>query len=216
MKRTLWTVLLLAALVAVVAACTAPAPAPPGGAGAAGQAAPEVIELDVEATPLPADWLMTAPEENPKRGGTVRTAWGMAPTHFDIHQGGGCAGCAMMYNGLIMWNVADGYHTIVPALATGWSVSEDQLVYTFNLREGVKFQDGTDFNADDVVATFDRIINPPSNVSISGIREQLAMVESVSAVDDLTVQFTLQQPTPFFLEILAGDSMVVYSREELE
>src|SRR5690554_5905366 len=122
MKRALWTVLLPAALVAVVAACTATAPAQPGDTGAAGPAAPEVIELDVESAPIGADWMMTAPEENPKRGGTLRTAWGMAPTHFDIHQGGGCAGCAMMYNGLVMWNVADGYHTIVPALATEWSV----------------------------------------------------------------------------------------------
>ncbi len=100
--------------------------------------APAVIELDTDAAQLGADWMMVAPEENPKRGGTLTTAWGMSPTHFDLHQGGGCAGCGMMYNGLIMWNVADGYHTIVPALATEWSVSEDQLVYTFTLREGVK------------------------------------------------------------------------------
>jgi ABC-type transport system substrate-binding protein len=220
MKRTLWTVLLLTTVIAVVAGCTAAGPALPAEEGDTGEAsqaaAPEVIELDVDAAPLPADWLMTAPEENPKRGGVLRTAWGMAPAHFDIHQGGGCAGCAMMYNGLVMWNVADGYNTIVPALATEWSVSEDELTYTFNLREGVKFQDGTDFNADDVVATFERIINPPENVSISGIREQVDMVESVSAVDDLTVAFTLAQPTPFFLEVLAGDAMVVYSSEELE
>jgi peptide/nickel transport system substrate-binding protein len=140
----------------------------------------------------------------------------MAPTHFDLHQGGGCAGCAMMYNGLIMWNVADGYHTIVPALATEWTVSDDQTTYTFTLREGVTFHDGMPFDAADVVATFDRIINPPDNVAISGIREQLALVESVSAVDDFTVEFQLSGPTPFFLEVLAGDGMIVYSNEALE
>ncbi len=210
MKRTLWSIVLLAV---VVAGCAVPAPAQPAAPAAE---APAAIELDVSAAPLPADWMMTAAEPNPKQGGILTTAWGMAPTHFDLHQGGGCAGCAMMYNGLVMWNVADGYHTIVPALATTWSVSDDGTVYTFNLREGVKFHDGTPFSAEDVVATFNRIINPPDNVSISGIREQLSTVESVSAVDDLTVEFKLKNPTPFFLEVMAGDAMIVYAKKTLE
>lgn len=216
MKQMWWKALLLVTLVAVITGCTSAAPAATDQTAAPTATVPAVIELDTEAAPMGADWVMKAPEENPKRGGTVTTAWGMAPTHFDLHQGGGCAGCGMIYNGLIMWNVADGYHTIVPALATEWSVSEDHLVYTFKLREGVTFQDGSEFNADDVVATFERIINPPDNLSISGIREQLAMVTSVTAPDPLTVEFTLAQPTPFFLEVLAGDSMIVYSAEELE
>lgn len=216
MKQMWWKALLLVTLAAVITGCTSAAPAATDQTAAPTATVPAVIELDTEAAPMGADWVMKAPEENPKRGGTVTTAWGMAPTHFDLHQGGGCAGCGMMYNGLIMWNVADGYHTIVPALATEWSVSEDHLVYTFKLREGVTFQDGSEFNADDVVATFERIINPPDNLSISGIREQLAMVTSVTAPDPLTVEFTLAQPTPFFLEVLAGDSMIVYSAEELE
>jgi peptide/nickel transport system substrate-binding protein len=216
-KKTWWRILSLITLMAVVVGCTTPAaPAANQEATSSEAAEPALIELDTEATVQSGDWMMVAPEENPKRGGTVTTAWGMAPTHFDMHQGGGCAGCAMMYNGLIMWNVADGYHTIVPALATEWTISDDQTVYTFTLREGVTFQDGTEFNAEDVVATFNRIIDPPSNLSISGIREQLAMVTSVTAVDDLTVEFTLAQVTPFFLEVLAGDSMVIYSSEELE
>jgi peptide/nickel transport system substrate-binding protein len=214
-KQTWWKLLSLAILVAVLASCAPGAPAAPG-AAAPTATAPAVIDLDTEAPVQSADWMMTAQEENPTRGGMLTTAWGMAPTHFDIHQGGGCAGCAMMYNGLIMWNVADGYHTIVPALATEWSASEDQTVYTFTLREGVTFQDGSEFNADDVVATFNRIISPPANVSISGIREQLATVASVTAIDDMTVEFTLEAPTPYFLEVIANDGMVVYSSEELE
>jgi peptide/nickel transport system substrate-binding protein len=163
-----------------------------------------------------ADWMMVAPEENPKRGGTVITAWGMTPTHFDWHQGGGASGPGMVYNGLVMWNVADGYHTIVPALATEWTVSEDGLVYTFTLREGVTFHDGSTFDSADVEATFNRILDPPDNLSISGIKEQLSMVTSVTAPDDMTVEFTLANPTPFFLEVLAGDGMIIYSAEELE
>ncbi len=107
----------------------------------------------------------------------------------------------MMYDGLVMWNLLDGYRTIVPALATTWSVSDDQTVYTFSLREGVKFHDGAPFSADDVVATFNRIINPPANVAIAGIKEELAMVKEVTAPDASTVVFTLNNPNP----LLPGD-----------
>jgi len=167
-KQMAWRVFLSVTLLAIVAGC-APTAAPGPAANAPAPEQAGVIELNTEGSPQGADWMMVASEENPKKGGTLTTAWGMAPTHFDMHQGGGCAGCAMMYNGLIMWNVADGYHTIVPALATEWTTSDDGLTYTFKLREGVKFQDGTDFDSKDVLATFNRILKPPSNVSISGI-----------------------------------------------
>ncbi|NJN82867.1 MAG: hypothetical protein HC802_11710 [Caldilineaceae bacterium] len=121
-----------------------------------------------------------------------------------------------MYDGLITWDLTNGYRTIAPALATNWSVSDDKTEYTFNLREGVTFHDGSEFSAEDVVATFDRIVNPPDNISIGGLGEQLAMVEEITALDDMTVVFKLSQPTPFFLEIMAGDAMVVYSKDTLE
>lgn len=212
--RTRWVP---AWIVGVVVAALMAGCAAPGEEGAA-FVIPEiqVIEEVVDMESRGADWMMVAPEENPQRGGVVRTAWGMSPTHFDIHQGGGCAGCAMMYNGLIMWNVADGYRSAVPALAVDWEASEDQTEYTFTLREGVVFHDGSEFNADDVVATFNRIIDPPATIAMGGIREQLAMVSSVEAIDDYTVVFALNAPTPFFLEILAGDAAVVYSADELE
>lgn len=209
MKRMLWILVLLAM---VISACA------PGAAPIAPIEAPKPIELApaADTNTVSADWLMTAPEENPKRGGTVKTAWGANPTHFDIHQGGGCAGCGMIYDGLIMWNLMDGYRSIVPALATSWEVSEDKATYTFHLREGVKFHNGAPFSAEDVLATFNRVINPPENVAIGGMREELAMVQEISAPDDLTVVFTLKQPTPYFLEIMAGDNYIVYSKQTLE
>ena len=206
MKRLLYLLTLLTLLVG----CAGPAPI-------SANLEPVVTREAVIDTSAPSgDVLMKAPEENPKRGGILKTAWGANPTHFDIHQGGGCAGCTMMYDGLVMWNLLDGYRTIIPALATTWSVSDDQAVYTFNLRQGVKFHDGTPFSADDVVATFNRIINPPENVAIAGIKEELAMVKEVTAPDANTVVFTLKNPTPYFLEIMAGDNSIVYSKAELE
>ncbi len=217
MKRSYWLLLNLLLLMAVVAGCAAPAAAPVAEPAAAGEAG-GVIEREVviDTAPKEEGWFMTAPEENPKQGGVLKTAWGANPTHFDIHQGGGCAGCGMVYDGLVMWNLMDGYGSIVPALATTWEVSEDQTVYTFNLREGVTFHDGEPFTSADVVATFNRIINPPDNISIGGLREELEMVQEVTAPDDSTVVFTLKRPTPFFMEILAGDSSIVYSKKTLE
>ncbi len=209
MKRGLWILVLLSV---IIAGCSTPS------APIAPVEAPAPIDMAASDTTsvVGPDWLMKAPEENPKRGGILKTAWGANPTHFDIHQGGGCAGCGMIYDSLIMWNLMDGYRTIVPALATSWEVSEDKITYTFQLREGVTFHNGDPFTSADVVATFDRIVNPPENIAIGGLREELAMVQSISAPDDLTVVFTLAHATPFFLEILAGDGAVVYSQKELE
>ena len=209
MKRTLWIIVVLAV---IITACA------PGAMPIAPIEAPAPIEMApaAEAGSFGPDWLLTAPEENPKRGGMLLTAWGANPTHFDIHQGGGCAGCGMMYDGLIMWNLMDGYRSIVPALATSWEVSEDKSIYTFKLREGVKFHDGEAFSAEDVLATFNRIISPPENIAIGGLREELAMVQEVTAPDDMTVVFTLKQPVSYFLEIIAGDGAVIYSKKTLE
>ena len=209
MKRLLWrNVLLISLVMALLAGCA-------GGPALAPVEAPAPIEQEVNTAAPATGELMKAPEASPKRGGFLKTAWGMNPTHFDLHQGGGCAGCNMMYDGLIMWNIVDGYRSIIPALAETWTLSDDQLSYTFTLREGVAFHDGTPFDADDVVATFNRIINPPANLSIAGIKEQLSMVASVSATDAQTVVFALKQPTSYFLEIMAGDDAIIYSAEEL-
>ncbi len=208
-----WLGLITVAVLAVLLVASACAPTAPS---TASLEAPAPIQQEISTQAPASGEMLKAPELNPKRGGILKTAWSMSPTHFDLHQGGGCAGCAMMYDGLIMWNLADGYRTIIPALAETWSVSEAQTVYTFQLRQGVHFHDGTPFSAQDVVATFNRIINPPSHLSIGGIREQMEMIAEVNAPDDLTVVFTLKRPTPYFLEIMAGDDAIIYSKKTLE
>lgn len=206
MKRLLYLLTLMALLVG----CAGPAPI------SADLEPIATREAVIDTSAPTGEVLMKSVDANPKRGGILKTAWGANPTHFDIHQGGGCAGCSMMYDGLVMWNLMDGYRTIAPALATTWSVSDDQTVYTFQLRQGVKFHDGTPFSADDVLATFNRIISPPENVAIAGIKEELAMVKEITSPDASTVVFTLKNPTPYFLEIMAGDNSIVYSKNELE
>ena len=75
-------------------------------------------------------------------------------------------------------------------LATDWQISDDSLVYTFNLREGVKFHDGSAFTAEDVVFTYETVKeNQANNENVD-----LSRLESVTALGDYTVEFKLKNP----------------------
>ncbi|MEM7127309.1 MAG: ABC transporter substrate-binding protein [Chloroflexota bacterium] len=193
------------------AACASPA---------APEAEPETSSESMasEAEMSPASWEggMMRPEGTPQRGGTLRTAFGVTMAHFDAHQGGGNHVLGMMYNALVRRNLVDGLRTVVPDLAASWEASEDGLTYTFTLREGVTFHDDEPFTSADVVATFERILNPPEGV-VSRFQSDLTMVDSVEAVDDLTVQFNLNAPRAYFIDLLASDNnYVIYSKKSLE
>jgi peptide/nickel transport system substrate-binding protein len=94
-------------------------------------------------------------------------------------------------------------------------VSKDGLAYTFKIRQGVKFHDGTPFSADDVVATFSRIVNPPKGIAITS-NSLFTQVAKVEKTDDTTVVFTMKKPQAFFLDILAGADMIVYPKKWLD
>lgn len=84
-------------------------------------------------------------------------------------------------------------------LATEWEVSEDALTYTFKLREGVKFHDGSDFTAEDVVFTFETVKkNQADNEDVD-----LSLLDKAEAVDDYTVKFTLKEPNSTFFDGVA-------------
>ncbi len=85
-----------------------------------------------------------------------------------------------------------------PALAESWDISDDNLTWTFHLRPGVKFHNGRELVADDVVYSFNRIINE----GLNGWR--FAAVDTITAPDDATVVITLTQPSPNLLVSIAG------------
>ncbi|MEN8660851.1 MAG: ABC transporter substrate-binding protein [Marivita sp.] len=102
------------------------------------------------------------------------------PTHTIRHQ---------MYEPLIIRDVTGAFE---PALATDWAPSADDAnVWVFNLREGVKFHDGADFTAEDVVFSFERAKQPNSDM-----KELIGSITEVRAVDDYTIEMVTDGPNP--------------------
>ena len=117
-----------------------------------------------------------------------------------------------VYDGLVRY--ASGTLEVEPALATSWEISEDGTVYTFTLREGVSFHDGSPFNAEAVVFNFDRMLDenhPYHDTGPFPLSFFFSAVEDVEALDDMTVQFTLNAPYAPFLSNLAYPTGLIVS-----
>ena len=98
-------------------------------------------------------------------------------------------------------------------LAEGYTVSDDGLVYTIKLRTGVKFQDGTDFNAEAVKVNLDRASNPENSLKRYNLYKNIASTE---AVDPTTVKITLKEPFSAFINILAHPATAMISPAALK
>jgi peptide/nickel transport system substrate-binding protein len=123
------------------------------------------------------------------------------------------AGAAAAIDEVVYANVFEGLTrfgpdgAIQPALAEGWEVSEDGLTWTFELREGVTFHDGTAMDADDVVFTLDRA---RAEDSVNAQKVLFEAIDTVEAVDPATVRITLSRPEgnlPF--NLAWGDAVIV-------
>jgi glutathione transport system substrate-binding protein len=98
-------------------------------------------------------------------------------------------------------------------LAESYSVSPDGLVYTIKLRSGIKFQDGSDFNAEAVKVNLDRASSPQSHLKRSGLYRNIASTE---AVDPTTVKITLKEPFSAFINTLAHPATAMISPAALK
>ena len=166
------------------------------------------------------NFTLAAPEPHAKRGGVLRYGTLSAPAHFDVHQSGtianlGTQGC--MYDSLIRRDPRDSGQTIIPDLAHSWDITKDGKTYTFFLRKGVKFHDGGDFTAEDVKATFQRIIFPPQGFS-SPRTPLFNTVEAIKVRDTYTIEFVLREARPiaYMLGAFASGWNIIVRKKTLE
>lgn len=93
----------------------------------------------------------------------------------------------------------DGNNEVVPRLAKSWDYDEENFTYTFHLEEGVKWHDGEPFTADDVKFTIEAIMDPANESENAPNYED---VESITVIDDHTVEFKLSAPNVAFLDYM--------------
>lgn len=115
-----------------------------------------------------------------------------------------------LYEGLTS---VDQSGAVIPQLAESWTISDDSLTYVFSLQQGVTFHDGSPFTAADVVFSFDRARAEDSGNPRSAT---FAPIESVTALDDHTVEIVLNAPDAFFLFDLAQGPASIVSEATVE
>lgn len=93
-----------------------------------------------------------------------------------------------------------------PLLAESWNISDDKLKYTFKIREGIKWHDGTPFTSEDIVFSYKTIMDP--KVDTPQLRSYFQEIKDVKAIDDLTVEFTYARPYFLALEFCGGMPIV--------
>lgn len=214
-KRNLLIVTSLILAVLLFAACTSAAPptaapAPSGATEESGAAATAPATTESQA----------APATGPREGGTIIVGLQAEPTTLDAPQLSdyNTARAAMgMYDSLTRFK--DESTEIEPGLAESWDISDDGLVYTLHLRQGVKFHDGADFNAEAVKFNIERQIVADHPAAESGefpyAEFTWGMLDKVEVVDDTTVKLTLKERFAPFLNHLAMHPAAMVSPEAI-
>ena len=166
---------------------------------------------------LGATSMALAEEEKPVYGGVMKVAIQGDPPSLDMHQESTflvMIPFGNVYNTLIKFH-PHRHDDIVGDLAESWTSSEDGMTYTFKLRQGVKFHDGSDFTSADAKASWDKICFPQKGV-ISHKRKIYQMVKSIEAPDDYTVVFKLHYPAASFIPLMALPYNFIFSKAKLD
>lgn len=138
----------------------------------------------------------------------------LEPPHLDP-----TAGAAAAIREVTYANIFEGLTRIgpngevLPDLAESWTISDDGKVYTFKLHTGVKFHDGTDFNASDVKFSLDRA---RAENSQNAQKQLFAAIDTVDVVDPATVKVTLKRPQGSFLYNMGWGDAVIVAPESAE
>src|SRR5262249_7403325 len=161
---------------------------------------------------------LASAQDKPRAGGELVFVVAAEPPSFDGHREETFAmlhPIAPHYNTLMRTDPTDRTGTkFIGDLAESWTVSPDKRTYTFKLRKGVKFHDGSAMTAPDVKASYDHIIFPPPGVA-SSRQAQYKAVEAVEARGADTVVFRLKWPEGSFIASVSSPWNWIYKAEIL-
>jgi oligopeptide transport system substrate-binding protein len=162
-------------------------------------------------------------QEGRKTGGTLRAVFVTDPPTLDPAEATDLTSAAVIRQVFDALLELDDRLRPVPALATSWTVSPDQRVYTFRLQSGVRFHNGRELKAADVKYSFERAAKgkrPWVFEKITGARDAIAgratEITGIRVIDDLSVEIRLDRPFPPFLYLMAYDAASVVPREDAE
>lgn len=160
--------------------------------------------------------LAQTPAGAPKRGGTLTYAVTAEAPTTDCHATTTYAAIHVLapHYSLLLKVDPDNFPKLKPDVAESWSVSGDGLAYTFKIRPGMRFHDGTALTSRDVKATFDRLRNPPDG--IVSIRKALfSGIAAIETPDPATLVMKLNAPDASFLDTVALPYNCIYSADRL-
>jgi peptide/nickel transport system substrate-binding protein len=159
-----------------------------------------------------------ATAQAPRSGGELVFPVPSEPPSYDGHREetfGLIHPIAPFYNTLLRVDPNDpGGTKPVPSIAESWTVSADGKTYTFKIRAGVKFHDGSDLTAKDVKASYDKIIFPAAGVG-STRKGQYSVVEAIEAPNPTTVVFKLKYASASFVSSLLSPYNFIYKADIL-
>ena len=155
-------------------------------------------------------------QAGPTKGGTLTVGLETDARGFDTFKGGimGISGrtvAGSMEEPLVMYSPEGTYE---PHLALSWSNSDNGMTWTVKLRRGVKFHDGSDFEASDVVSQMNGVLDPKRKSRSRGF---ISAIKSAEMVDNYTVRYQLKHPWQGFLPVLASRNMgsgLIQSQEQ--
>ncbi len=158
-----------------------------------------------------------AAADTPRRGGVLLAVIAADAPSLDPHQEATFATMqlvAPLYSTLLQFDPLQ-YPKIIGDVATEWKIASDGLTYTFKLRQGIRFHDGSPLTSADVKATYDKIVFPRPGVR-SIRKSAYAAIASVEAPEPSTVVFNLKFPSASLLGNLASPWNVIYPKKYLD
>ena len=155
--------------------------------------------------------------ETPRRGGVLLAVIGAEPPSLDPHQESTFANIqlvAPLYSTLLQFDPYN-FPKIIGDVATEWKIAPDALTYTFKIRQGIRFHDGSPLTAADVKASYDKIVFPPQGAR-SARQTAFTAIERVEAPDPGTVVFRLKFPSASLIANLASPWNVIFPKKYLD